>query len=60
MGHEEIYKCTICGGYNVLYRMGSEDIPIGGTLLYYCKNDCVYREDPHCLIKGKSKLERIL
>lgn len=61
MGFETVYRCTICGCLNVFYDMGQKDDgKIGDVLYNYCKNDCVYSEDEHCKIKGKSKLVRVL
>ena len=62
MGHEEVYRCEVCGCLNVFYDMSvGPDTGKPGDILYnYCKNDCVYAEDEHCRIKGKSKFVRVL
>lgn len=61
MGYEAVYKCDICGHLNVLYDMSNEPDKkgIGHKLFYYCENGCVFSEDEHCKIKGKSRLTRV-
>ena len=62
MGFETVYKCTICGHLNVFYNMtNGPDTGLAGDVLYnYCENGCIFSEDEHCRIKGKSKLVRVL
>lgn len=61
MGYEEVYRCTICGHLNVMYNMSNDPPDEPGHILYnYCENGCVFKEDPHCLIKGKSKLVKVM
>lgn len=61
MGYEEVYRCTICGHLNVMYNMSNSPPDPPGHILYnYCEYGCVYKDDPHCVIKGKSKLEKVM
>lgn len=55
---EELWRCTVCGGINVFYDMGSNgfDSLKSDTLYSYCKNGCVVPEER---IKGKSLFKRV-
>lgn len=59
MGHEEVWRCKICGHLEVFYVMSDSIHKNGDEMFNYCSNGCVYNDDPHCVIKGKSKFVKV-
>lgn len=56
---QALYQCPICGNLRIIPR--TWDLPpVGGTVRRYCDNGCVDKQDEQCLIKGMSKLMRVL